>query len=421
MTPPPAAAAALPGSLGVASLPVKDTVRSARPASGPGGVPPPRYLVLWALGWAAIGAVIAVGITFTTPRLDLWPVLLVSVQFAEVVGFTALLSARVVFPLFTRLPASLSFILQVMVLFSATVVGSTAILWSQPLYIVAQLRTNAMIVVVNVVLAVAVGISLHVYDTMRHQIEASYRSLREKEAMEREIEIAREVQRELLPRSFPTVLGLELAGACHPAIGVGGDYYDFLQFAEDQVGLVIADVSGKGIPAALLMAGLQASVRSLATPAMPPGEVNRRLNESMLRSTSAARYATLFYGVYDGRRHTLVYSNAGHYPPVHLGADGETRLMADGYPIGLLADAAYGEGRRQFHPGDLLILYTDGIIEAPDRADREYGERRLTDLLKANRHLDLDAIVFKVFEDLERWTGGAPPHDDATLVLGRAT
>jgi serine phosphatase RsbU (regulator of sigma subunit) len=384
-------------------------------------VPPPRYLVLWALGWAVIGALVAVGITFMTHRLDLAPVLLVSVQFAEVVGFTALLSARVVFPLFTRLPESLSFILQVMVLFSATVAGSTAILASWPLFSLAQLRSMAMIVVVNAVLAVVVGISLHVYDTMRHQIEASYRTLREKEAMEREIEIAREVQRELLPRAFPIVRGLQLAGACHPAIGVGGDYYDFLPFAEDQIGLVIADVSGKGIPAALLMAGLQASVRSLAMPAMPPSEVNRRLNETMLRSTSAARYATLFYGVYDGRERTLVYSNAGHYPPIHLGADGVARLMADGYPIGLLSQATYTEGRRQLRPGDLLMLYTDGIIEAPDQADREYGETRLIDLLKAHRHLELDAIVFKVFEDLERWTGGAPPHDDATLVLGRAT
>ena len=149
--------------------------------------------------------------------------------------------------------------------------------------------------------AVIVGIALHTYDSMRRQIEQSYRVLREKEAMERELGIAREVQRELLPRSVPQVRGLQLAGACLPAVGVGGDLYDFLPFADELVGLVIADVSGKGIPAALLMAGLQASVRSIARPSLAPNEVMRRLNEVLLRSTSAARYATMFYCHYDGQ------------------------------------------------------------------------------------------------------------------------
>src|SRR5262249_20066573 len=145
-----------------------------------------------------------------------------------------------------------------------------------PLFTMARPRTIAMIVIVNAVLAVAVGLALHIYDTMRQQLESSYLALRAKEAIERELEIARDVQRELLPRVVPRVSGLQLAGACHPAVGVGGDYYDFIPFAEDRIGLVIADVSGKGIPAALLMAGLQASVRSLALPSLLPSEVNRR-------------------------------------------------------------------------------------------------------------------------------------------------
>ena len=214
--------------------------------------------------------------------------------------------------------------------------------------------------------------------------------------------------------------GLELAGACHPAIEVGGDYYDFLPFADQQMGLVIADVSGKGIPAALLMAGLQGSVRSLAVPSVPPREVNRRLNEMLYRSSSSARYATLFYGVYDARRRVLTYSNAGHYPPLHLSAGGATRLHADGIPIGLMRDYAYGEGRREFVPGDLLVLFTDGIIESPNLDGEEFGEKRLVEILMRSMRQDLNEIVLNVLHELARWTGGAPPFDDATIVLARA-
>jgi serine phosphatase RsbU (regulator of sigma subunit) len=383
-------------------------------------VPPLRFLLLWALGWGIIGALVAAGISFTREALDLSPVLRVSVLFAEVVGFTALLSARMAFPLFSRLPKTVSLGLQVLTLFSGTVFGSAMILMSQPLFSLGRLRTVAMIVVVNAVLAVVVGLALYTYDSMRVQIEASYRVLRQQEAMARELEIAREVQRELLPRSFPSIPGLDLAGACHPAIGVGGDYYDFLPFAEDRLGLVIADVSGKGIPAALLMAGLQASVRSLAVPSLSPCEINRRLNQMLYRSTSSARYATLFLGYYDVRRSVLSYSNAGHYPPLHLGADGATRLEADGIPIGLMQEATYGEGQRQLESGDLLALYTDGIIEAPNAHGEEFGEARLLEVLTSYRRRDLNEIILSVFEQLSQWTGGGPPHDDATIVLVRA-
>ncbi len=383
-------------------------------------VPDARFLVAWALGWGAVGALTALGISFSQQSLDLRPVLLVSLMFAEVVGFTALLSARIVFPLFGSLPYSVNLALQVLTLFSGTVFGSALILISQPLFSLARIRTIAMIVVVNAVLAIVVGLALYTYDSMRKQIEASFRTLRQKEAMERELAIAREVQRELLPRRVPDIEGLELAGACHPAIEVGGDYYDFLQFGDQQMGLVIADISGKGIPAALLMAGLQGSVRSLAAPKVTPSEVNRRLNEMLYRSSSSARYATLFYGVYDARSRLLTYSNAGHFPPLHLGKDGATRLAADGIPIGLLESYDYGQGSRQLDRGDLLALFTDGIVEAPNPAGEEFGDARLVEILTRNRQRDLNEIVLLVFEELRRWTGGGSPHDDATIVLARA-
>jgi serine phosphatase RsbU (regulator of sigma subunit) len=398
-----------------------DLRRSGGAMPRPIAMPPLRLLLGWGLGSLVVGTVVAGGIAFTGVGMDLWPVLLISVLFAEVVGFTALLSARMVFPLFDRLPYAANLGLQILTLISGTLFGSAMILMTQPYFALARLRAVAMIVLVNAVLSVIVGIALRTYDSMRDQIERQYQALRQKEAMERELEIAREVQRELLPRACPLVPGLVMAGACRPAVGVGGDYYDYLQFSDERLGVVIADVAGKGIPAALLMAGLQASVRSLAGPSVEPGEVNRRLNEMLYRSTSSARYATLYFAVYDARRRILSYSNAGHFPPLHLCEDGVVRMSADGIPLGLMEEARYGQGQRQVRPGDLLALYTDGIVEAPDLSGTEFGEERLVATLQRHRHRDLDEMVVQVLLEVERWTGGGAAHDDATLVLIRAT
>jgi sigma-B regulation protein RsbU (phosphoserine phosphatase) len=311
-------------------------------------------------------------------------------------------------------------IVQVATLVVGTVAGSAAILLTQPLYLLANLRLVAVIVLINAVLAVFVGIAVHTYDAMRRELEANFRALRAKEALEREVAIAREVQRELLPRAIPTVRGLELAGICLPAVGVGGDYFDFLPLPDERVGIVIADVSGKGIPAALLMAGLQASVRSLALPGISPCEINRRLNDMLHQSTSASRYATLFFALYDPVDRSLVYSNAGHFPPIHCGAREATRLSQGGLPIGLMPGSLYGEGRRELGVGDLVVLFTDGVVETPNGDGEEFGDRRLVEILGRHRTAPLDQVVAEVVTALERWSGGGAPHDDLTIVLARA-
>jgi serine phosphatase RsbU (regulator of sigma subunit) len=409
--------------IGIVTRTVGSYVPAAReiPRGRPTAMPPLRLLLAWALGSFIVGSIVAAGISFTRQGVDVWPMFFISVLFAEVVGFTALLSARLVFPLFERLPYALNLALQIFTLFSGTLFGSVMILTAQPYFALARIRTVAVIVLVNAILSVIVGIALHTYDSMRHQIEQQYQALREKEAMERELAIAREVQRELLPRGCPLIPGLMLSGACRPAIGVGGDYYDYLQFSDDRLGLVIADVAGKGIPAALLMAGLQASVRSLAGPTVEPGEVNRRLNGMLYRSTSTSRYATLFFAIYDARRRLLQYSNAGHFPPLHIKAGSVERLTADGIPLGLMEEALYGQGQRELETGDLLALYTDGIVEAPNPDGVEFGEDRLVEVLRRNENTNLDSLVLVVMDELSRWTHGGAAHDDATLVLLRAT
>jgi len=389
-------------------------------ASGRATEFPYLFLVGWALGWALVGSTVGAGITFTLESLDLPPVLLMSILFAEVVGFSALISARVIFPFFSKLPFAVRLILQVLTLFGGTLFGSVVILWFQPLFTLHRFRTVIMIVLVNAALAVVVGIALHTYDSMRRQIEASYLALRQKEALERELEIAREVQRELLPRTTPDFLGLQLAGVCIPAIGVGGDYYDYLPFSAGRLGLVIADVSGKGIPAALLMAGLQASVRSVALPGVPPCEVNRKLNGLLHQSTSDSRYATFFFATYDAGSRQLTYSNAGHYPPLLVRGDSATRLSDGGPPIGILGKSKYGEGTKSMGAGDLLALYTDGIVEAPNHHDEEFGEDRLVRILMQHRNETLDDVVRAVMDELGQWSEGMPRHDDVTLVLARA-
>lgn len=379
-----------------------------------------RFILSWAAGWALAGSAVAAGIMFSRGSIDLGPLLVSSVLFAEVVGFTALVSARLVFPLYSRLPLALRVIVQVATLVVGTVAGSAAILLTQPLYLLANLRLVAVIVLINAVLAVFVGIAVHTYDAMRRELEANFRALRAKEALEREVAIAREVQRELLPRAIPTVRGLELAGICLPAVGVGGDYFDFLPLPDERVGIVIADVSGKGIPAALLMAGLQASVRSLALPGISPCEINRRLNDMLHQSTSASRYATLFFALYDPVDRSLVYSNAGHFPPIHCGAREATRLSQGGLPIGLMPGSLYGEGRRELGVGDLVVLFTDGVVETPNGDGEEFGDRRLVEILGRHRTAPLDQVVAEVVTALERWSGGGAPHDDLTIVLARA-
>ena len=381
-------------------------------------VPGRRFLLGWTASWIAVGVAVAAGISFVDGG-DFFPRLRLSVLSAVVVGYSAYASARLVSPLLARLPVALRLTLDSLIVLAGTVFGSVAVFMTDPFFALAEYRTVLLILALNAALAAGVAVALGTYDRMRRQIEASYRVLRERDKLEREMNVAREVQRELLPRTVPSFEGLELAGVCRPAIAVGGDYYDYLQHADGRPGLVIADISGKGVPASLLMASLQASVRSLFHLAADPGQLHERLNDALCRSSSVSRYATALVADYEPETRRLTYSNAGHLPALVIRGEQTLRCDEGGMPIGLFEGATYTTGTLSLVPGDLLALYTDGVTEQPAPGGEEFGAGRLADLLRAHRDDPLDAAIQSVLDALDDWRGPVDPHDDVTLVLAR--
>jgi len=237
----------------------------------------------------------------------------------------------------------------------------------------------------------------------------------------REMEIAKEVQNRLLPQTPPHLRTLECAARCIQARAVGGDYYDFLDLGADRLGLVLADVSGKGVHAALLMANLQAHLRgqSAISPA-DPIRLLREVNRLLWKSTSAQHYATLFFGIYDDAARRLLYVNCGHNPPMLLRRDGALdRLPATATVIGAFEKWEGSVGEVQLAAGDLLVVFSDGVSEAA-RGEEEFGEGRLIDELRAHRHLPVDEMITAIFTSVERFSAGAQS-DDLTLLAGRVT
>ena len=254
----------------------------------------------------------------------------------------------------------------------------------------------------------------------------------EQERLRRELLLATEVQKRLLPQAWPRTTSIQLAGLCMPARGVGGDYYDFLDLGENQVGVALADVAGKGIAAALLMSIVQASLRSLTE--MRNGslaDLAAKMNRLLYRSTGSNSYATFFYAQVDEKTHELRYVNAGHNPPMLFRGSGwdagpvpfvastakVQELATGGTIIGMFAQAAYEEERIELRPGDVLMLFSDGVSEAHNPAEEEFGEDRLRELLRKVADLPVNDMCTAVMRELRNWMLDAPQHDDLTYVL----
>jgi sigma-B regulation protein RsbU (phosphoserine phosphatase) len=243
-----------------------------------------------------------------------------------------------------------------------------------------------------------------------------------RERMNREVEIAREVQERLFPQKLPPIKGLDYAGHCRPALGVGGDYYDFLALPEGHLGIAIGDVSGKGIGAALMMASLQASLRGEATRAPENlAAAVANINRLVYEASSSNRYATFFYGQYDPAELKFTYVNAGHNSPMLFRAASDTilRLEPGGTVVGLLEGACYEQGSVFLSPGDVLVAYTDGISEAMDLDDEEWDEERLIECVRASKAASAQELLDDIFAAATKFAGAAPQHDDMTLVVLR--
>lgn len=267
----------------------------------------------------------------------------------------------------------------------------------------------------------------HSFNTMAQSIEMLMNEEREKERIETELSMARDVQARFIPNEPPRQGPLELAGAWIPARTVSGDYYDFIQHRNRTLDIVVGDISGKGISAALTMAGLQASLRSQALdPALEgsPERLSRlmsRLNVYLCHSTAPERFATLFICTFHMETSQLNYCCAGHNPPLLLRNDSDdiALLESGGYPIGLFPEAEFEESAVRVDRGDLFAVYTDGITDALNTKDEDFGEARLRQVLSQNRNMPSENILELILASVRDFSLGAEQFDDQTAVIGR--
>lgn len=263
-------------------------------------------------------------------------------------------------------------------------------------------------------------------DEMSREIEAQRRAANERVESERrvaqELEIAKRVQARLFPQNAPSLRTLDYAGVCIQARQVGGDYYDFLSFGPNRLALLIGDISGKGIAAALLMANLQANLRSqLAMARERPELFLRSVNETFYDNTVDSAYSTIFFAEYEDHHQRLRYANCGHLPGLLLRTGGTVEELAStGTVLGLFRTWNGDTGACQLAPGDMLALYTDGVTEACDAHGEEFGQPRLATLLQESAHLSAQAAVNAVLEAVQQHCAGEQT-DDVTLIIAKCT
>ncbi|HEY4708564.1 MAG TPA: SpoIIE family protein phosphatase [Candidatus Acidoferrales bacterium] len=259
------------------------------------------------------------------------------------------------------------------------------------------------------------------FNEMTSSISELIEGQRERQRLENEVEIAREVQQQLFPHTIPSLPGLELAGICRPARVVSGDYYDFIPLDGTRVGIALADISGKGIFAALLMASLQAALRSTASLETSAGsaEIVSRLNKHLFRNTSDDRYATLFYAVYDSQAKTLTYTNAGHLAPFFVERGSVRSLDQGGTVVGMFEESAYTECTLAVGPGTLMVAFSDGLTEPESVYGEEFGMERLNAEVLRLRDARAARIAENLIAAAEQWAGTPEQADDMTVVVAR--
>jgi phosphoserine phosphatase RsbU/P len=261
------------------------------------------------------------------------------------------------------------------------------------------------------------------FNAMSSSIDSLVEEQRKRQRLENEVSIAQEVQSQLFPRNLPVMPGIQLGAYCKPARGVSGDYYDFLPLGPTRLGIALADISGKGISAALLMASVQAALRSqlLLNPdsTTSAAEVVSRINRHLFLNTSEDRFATFFFAIYDSCTRTLRYTNAGHCAPMCITGEKLVRLEKGGIVVGVFEDAEYEEGVIEVAPDSVLVVYSDGLIEPENVYGEEFGTSRLENIALRNRRSSADAMVAALLVSAEEWAGTADQADDMTVIVAR--
>lgn len=266
------------------------------------------------------------------------------------------------------------------------------------------------------------------FNSMTANLERLVLVAKEKERLQAEIEIAREVQEQLYPKTAPVVRTLQVSGLCHPARMVSGDYYDYQRFEQDLLAIAIGDVAGKGISAALLMASIQSAMRmELRSSAVLPLNGTRlstarmvsELNQQLYATTAPEKYATFFFSLYDEQSGMLTYTNAGHLPPILFRKDKSQLLDVNGTVMGAFPLSRYEESALQMESGDLLVCYTDGITEPENAYGEMFGEERLIDVVSRNIDRDEGRIMEQIMDAVHHWTGSPELQDDMTVLLAR--
>ncbi|MGD0870133.1 MAG: SpoIIE family protein phosphatase [Bryobacteraceae bacterium] len=263
------------------------------------------------------------------------------------------------------------------------------------------------------------------FNTMTENLGRLIIVAKEKERLESELAIAREVQNQLFPKDVPFTRTLELKGVCHPARMVSGDYYDFMALPNDSLAFAIGDVAGKGISAALLMATIQSTMRTQLSGSNgswqhhSPAYMVANLNRLLFATTAPEKYATFYFAMYDDAQHALTYTNAGHLSPMLLRDGNLSLLEPTGTVVGAFASATYEEKTISLEHGDMLVAYTDGIVEPENAYGEMFGEERLQELLTKYARTDSSEIIARAMEAVVEWTGEGELQDDMTMVVAR--
>jgi sigma-B regulation protein RsbU (phosphoserine phosphatase) len=332
-------------------------------------------------------------------------------------------------PLSSRLRFPWDWIVYLMLLFlTAVAIASLTVAVIMPLYRIpitsyfSQLWSAGRLVVVVVLI---VGSIRHLHEESRVHLEGKNLELQRavdigntrSKQQDQELAKAREIQEGLLPKKIPQVRGLEVAGAWQPASTVGGDYFDVLKFSERKIGVCIGDVVGKGISAALLMANLQASFRAFASEEVSPSTLVGKLNEVISNNIAPDKFVTFCYCMIDTTDNGFTYASAGHCPPILFHKSGEAiPLREGGTPLGIFPDRKYENGALRLESGDRLVLYTDGITEAMNSDEQEFGERRLVEIGSRNIALGASELLAAIEKEVIGFCNGSF-QDDFTLVV----